>query len=307
MRNTQSLAKKIGLVAVSAFFLAYGAWYFINRGQPYSELILISNITWTHPGDERFGGFSGLEIGADGAMLIALSDHPALYFASIERDGELKITSIDVTSWDRLTSDIGNYIDLLNGDTEGLALTAGHGLFLSLEGFHSLNYVFPGSHVVNWIDLPPEMMKMPPNRGIEALAQDEIGRPLLIREGFENQGDAPIYRFEGDHWTIPYRLGHAGSFLPVGADLGPDGRLYILERDYVPLIGFKSQIRSFALGETQLEDEKLLFRSGLRDYDNLEGLSVWQTPAGRIRLTAISDDNFNWFQTTQVVEFELPQ
>ncbi|MGJ8584926.1 MAG: esterase-like activity of phytase family protein [Marinosulfonomonas sp.] len=300
-------ATPLAFFGICGIFLAYCAWYFINRGQRLSNLTFVSNYTWTHPGDDRFGGFSGLEIGADGKTLIALSDHPALYYADITRDEAGNFKDITIQSWKRLASDLGPYIDTLNGDTEGLALTAADGLFLSLEGFHALNYIFPGSNVVNWIGLPSEMMKMPSNRGIEALALDKFGRPLLIREGFEKQGDAPIYRFEGDHWTIPYRLAHAGSFVPVGADLGPDGRLYILERDYVPLVGFKSQIRSFALGETQLEDEKLLLRSGLRDYDNLEGLSVWQTPSGRIRLTAISDDNFNWFQTTQVVEFELPE
>lgn len=307
MNKLMRLAKALFLIGVPLLGLAYGGWYFINRGQSVSNLTLVTNINWTHPGDDRFGGFSGLEVSANGTAMIALSDHPALYFASIDRDVAGNIKKITFQSWDRLTSDVGNYIDMLNGDTEGLAMTAGEGLFVSLERFHTLNYIFPNSHVVNWIDLPPEMMTMPSNRGIEALALDKSGRPLLIREGFDAQGVAQIYRFEGDSWTIPYQLEHSGTFVPVGADLGPDGRLYILERDFVPLIGFKSQIRSFALGETQLEDEKLLFRSGLRDFDNLEGLSVWQTVGGKIRLTAVSDDNFNRFQTSQIVEFELPQ
>lgn len=40
-------------------------------------------------------------------------------------------------------------------------------------------------------------------------------------------------------------------------------------------------------------------------HDNLEGISVWQDPDGRIRLTMISDDNFMVFQRTEIVEYAV--
>ncbi len=40
-------------------------------------------------------------------------------------------------------------------------------------------------------------------------------------------------------------------------------------------------------------DDETLFDSTTGTYDNLEGLSVWRDAGGAIRLTMISDDNFN--------------
>ncbi len=81
-----------------------------------------------------------------------------------------------------------------------------------------------------------------------------------------------------------------GPFLIVGADIGPDGRLYMLERDFAG-IGFRSRIRRFDLDGG---NEETMLETGLRTHDNLEGISVWQDAQG-LRLTLISDDNFRVF------------
>lgn len=41
--------------------------------------------------------------------------------------------------------------------------------------------------------------------------------------------------------------------------------------------------------------------------DNMEGIDVTQDDAGQTYLTLISDDNFNYFQSTILLEFRLPQ
>ena len=64
-------------------------------------------------------------------------------------------------------------------------------------------------------------------------------------------------------------------------------------------------MRSFALGEGGLTDERVEMESATGQHDNLEGLSVWRDGAGVIRLTMISDDNFSFFQTTEIVEYRL--
>ena len=42
-------------------------------------------------------------------------------------------------------------------------------------------------------------------------------------------------------------------------------------------------------------------------HDNLEGLAVWRDDSGAIRLTMISDDNFNLLQRTELVEYAVPE
>lgn len=56
-----------------------------------------------------------------------------------------------------------------------------------------------------------------------------------------------------------------------------------------------------------LGNETELFRSSIFQFDNLEGLAVWRDDTGAIRLTMVSDDNFNPLQTTQLVEFRVPE
>jgi len=40
-------------------------------------------------------------------------------------------------------------------------------------------------------------------------------------------------------------------------------------------------------------------------FDNLEGISIGRTSSGRLRASCISDNNFNWFQRTELVEWVL--
>ncbi len=53
-------------------------------------------------------------------------------------------------------------------------------------------------------------------------------------------------------------------------------------------------------------DETLLLETASGTYDNLEGVSVWRDAGGRLRATMISDDNFKFFQRTEIVEYALP-
>ena len=97
------------------------------------------------------------------------------------------------------------------------------------------------------------------------------------------------------------KAARCSAFLPVGADVGPDGRFYLLERDFTG-VGFRTRIRSFAPDFT---GERLLLEAANATHDNLEGISVWTDPEGDLRLTLISDDNFRFFQRTEIVEYRL--
>jgi hypothetical protein len=95
-------------------------------------------------------------------------------------------------------------------------------------------------------------------------------------------------------------------FLVTGADVGPDGRLYVLERSFSILGGFASRVRRFAIGRDGLTDETLMLETPPGRHDNLEGISVWQDDDG-LRMTLISDDNQRFFQRTELVDYRLPQ
>jgi hypothetical protein len=114
-----------------------------------------------------------------------------------------------------------------------------------------------------------------------------------------------VYRFKAGKWDIPFSVPRRGRFLIAGADIGPDGRLYVLERDFWVLGGFSSRVRRFEIKGDTLENETEVMRSFAGKHDNLEGISVWRDATG-LRMTLVSDDNFSRLQRTEIVEYRLP-
>jgi hypothetical protein len=133
--------------------------------------------------------------------------------------------------------------------------------------------------------------RMRAGRGMEALAMARDGslysipeRPARATYGF------PSYRLRGGEWTGSFRLPQEYSFLPVGADFGPDGQLYVLEREQ-GAGGLRSQVRRFAIQGRAISEPQVVMRSENGQFGNLEGLSVFRDWSGRIRLLMVSDDD----------------
>lgn len=144
---------------------------------------------------------------------------------------------------------------------------------------------------------------MQANSSLEALAIDHRGWLYTLPErSGQLTRPFPVYRFDGTRWAQPFSIPRSGGFLPVGADFGPDGKLYLLEREFSGF-GFRSRVRRFAVSETGIGPGETLLSSALARHDNLEGIAVTRTGTGEIRLTMISDDNFRVFQRTEIVEY----
>ena len=119
-------------------------------------------------------------------------------------------------------------------------------------------------------------------------------------------GTFPLLRLRDGRWDEMMRIEADGAFLPVGADLGPDGRLYLLERRFHGLGGFASRLRRLVLQEGGVAQGETLFQSRPGQFGNLEGLAIWRDGAGALRATLISDDNFLPVLGTELVEVRLP-
>jgi hypothetical protein len=191
-------------------------------------------------------------------------------------------------------------------DSEGLAEDPNGGFYISFEGkVRVLRYDRLDGLAQN-LPTPDAFGKMPRNSQLEALAIDANGALYTMAEGSANgKGPFPVWRFQNGSWDQPFALPRKGSFLPVGADFGPDGRFYLLEREFFGLGGFASRVRRFDLGENGFSNEKTLLETSAGQYGNLEGLAVWRDGSGSIRLTMIADDNFIIFLQTQIVEYRV--
>ncbi|MDK3071525.1 esterase-like activity of phytase family protein [Sedimentitalea sp. JM2-8] len=264
----------------------------------------LGSFHWQMP-QRWFGGFSGLELSADGRQMTAITDRGRLVLARIRRAGGA-IEGIDVRRSFPLRGHGGAPLIGQIVDAEGLAEASGGTVFVSFERIHRVAGYPEPSAPAQALPRPQSFRDLPWNGGFEALAIDGSGRLFALPEDvLSPDGEIPVHRWADGSWSQPFGLPGDGDFLPVGADFGPDGRFYLLERA-VGLLGFRSRVRSWILTDTGGLDERLHLQTDRRDHDNLEGLAVWRDPEGRIRLTMISDDNFLFFQRTEVVEYAIP-
>lgn len=262
--------------------------------------------TWPEE-SHGYGGFSGIELTEDGRSFIAISDRGMITQGTLTRDAEERIIGAESEPVQPLRDEGGRIPPELEQDAEGIAVDARGRILVSFEQVHRiLRYEQLGGRA-EILPRHPDFDSFPMNGSLEALAVGPGGAIFTMPERSDDPLGFPVYRFRDGRWDQPFHIPRDGRFLPVGADFGPDGRLYLLERDFRLLAGgFASRVRRFSLQGGQLGAPETLLQSSFREHDNLEGLSVWRDRAGRIRLTMISDDNFFALQRTEIVEYTVP-
>ncbi|MRX51504.1 esterase-like activity of phytase family protein [Paracoccus sp. S-4012] len=253
-----------------------------------------------------FGGFSGLDIGPDGASYTALSDRATLWWGSVLREPDGRIRGLTVAGSARLQSSKGEPLPPgLIGDAEGLAVGKDGSIWISFEGSTRVARHPTPDSPAEVLPIPAGFKELPRNASLEALAIDADGTIWTLPERSGGRSRPfPVWRYRDGVWDQPFSLPRLDDWLPVGADIGPDGRFYLLERRFHGIRGFSNRVRRFDLGEGGLTGAETLLETRPLQYDNLEGIAVWDDGQG-IRLTMISDDNFLFLQRTEVVEYRV--
>jgi len=266
----------------------------------------ISSYIWRSDAPKH-GGFSGLELSADGSQFTAISDRGGGTTGQITRDNAGHITAITAAPVANIKDTNGQPLHPERSDSEGLAIAPGGQTFISFEGVGTARLMAFDSLSKPGRDLPrpPEFAALRRNSALEALAIDAKGVLYTLPETPRGTGPYPVFRFANGKWDHKLTLPRSKAFDAVGADFGPDGRFYLLERGFHGIFGFSSQVRSFAVTPRGFADARLELRTTPATHDNLEGIAVWRDAAGNIRLTMIADDNFFWAQRTEVVEYRI--
>ncbi|SDE61613.1 esterase-like activity of phytase family protein [Limimaricola pyoseonensis] len=261
----------------------------------------LGSYTWPEEA-HGLGGFSALETDAQGQGFVMLSDRARMLDGRFLRDEQGRITGVEIEEEGPLRNGPDGLMSGPHADSEGLAIDASGRRWISFEGRARVR-AETGRDGPELLPEPAAFREMQLNSALEALAVGSDGALYTIpeRSGRVDR-PFPVYRWRAGAWDEAFQVPRRDAFLVTGADIGPDGRFYLLERDFVG-VGFRSRVRRFALDGS---NEEVLLETGVGVHDNLEGLSVWQDAAGRIRLTMVSDDNFRFFQTTEFVEYALP-
>lgn len=293
------LAVALGAVLLLAWPLARTA----PDAAPASKAQFLSAYTWSErlPG---FGGLSAIEMTGPDDCFVTLTDRGRFFRGCLARDGA-QITGVTGVTTNQIKNPKGGWPGRFYRDSEGLALRADGRLFMSFEGMGRVWVYFTQTAPAAWIPRHPDWKTMHINGSLEALAIDGAGRLYTLPENPGPNGAFPVYRYVGGNWTQPFDIQPSDNFLPTGADFGPDGLLYLLERDFTGL-AFRSRVRRFAIDGDTISAGETLLTTPAGTHDNLEGLTVWRDRAGQIRLTMVSDNNFRFFQRTEIVEYALP-
>jgi len=267
--------------------------------------------------DSAFGGYSGLVVGSDGRSLIAVSDAGAWLTAEIVYENGRLAGLADMRTAPLLDAEGKPFPDKDSRDAEALTVLDPADGILAV-GFERmsrvLRYAF-GTYGVaarpTTIALPADLRGAPFNKELEALGRfAETDTLLVLSERYlDAEGNIRGWLIGGPQ---PGALSvvRSGDFDVTDLAIAPSGDVILLERRYSPLAGAAMRIRRIA-GETvraaAFVDGDVLIEARQPHYaiDNMEGIAVHVHDAGEMRLTIISDDNFNPPQRTLLLQFAL--
>ncbi len=256
---------------------------------------------------DGFGGFSGLELDATGTALTATTDKGLMLRARLLRAEDGRPTGLGNVQLVPITDEAGQDMADWRSDAEGLAIDAQGRHFVSFEGDSGRVWRYDRfGGPATPLPSPPAFAELQGNSGLEGIAVDKAGTIYTLPERSGRLDTPfPVWRFRNGRWDQPFSVPRRPPHLPVGLDVGPDGKLYLLERHFSGLF-FQSRVRRFTLGANGLSEETTVLDTRLGTHNNLEGLAVWADPSGAIRLTMIADNNFQVFLGTDLVEYRLP-
>lgn len=266
-------------------------------------------------GHPRFGGLSGVACLNGGRDLVAVTDRGYWLTAKIASSGG-KLTGLDEVEMAAILGGSGRPLTRSGlYDTESLCIHDGVA-YVGIERKHEIarfDWARDGVEArARPVSLPPELKRLPRNRGLEALGVMPVG-PLkgaliAIAERSGKEDEPTLGAILGGPQPGLFKLARHNGYDITDLAFLPSGDMLVLERWYQPLRGVGMRMRRIAGRDIRpgaLVDGPRLIEADLGfEIDNMEGLSV-HSEEGRTVLTLISDDNFSFLQRTLLLEFEL--
>lgn len=162
------------------------------------------------------------------------------------------------------------------------------------------------------VNIPAWIEKLRTNASLESVciappASPVAGSTLLITESARTGEGFAAYML-GNRDKGEFTVTRTAGLNPTDCAFLPNGDLLVLERG-IGILGFAMQLRRIPADEVRpgvmLEGDIVLTGAG-GDIDNMEGVAVHEGPDGKPRITIVSDDNFNSWERSLLLEFSLP-
>ncbi|MEX1181379.1 MAG: esterase-like activity of phytase family protein [Cucumibacter sp.] len=291
-------------------------------GEPVEKLIWRGGLELSST-DPDFGGLSDLAFtGAEGE-LVMVSDSGYFVSARLIADAAGTPMALAGGRIDSIRDSSGRNLPTpFSRDAEAASVILRDGVPAALRiGFENLTRVADYDLVngrpegpAREVAIPDWLSRTRTNEALEALciatpASPVAGSTLLITENVEADDGTSAAFMLGRQDRGPVSVTRSPGLSPTACAFGPDGELYILERG-IALFSFRMQLRrvpaaAIAPGAT-LDGEVLLGAAG-GEIDNMEGLTATVGAEGETVLTLLSDNNFNDWERTLLLQFSVPR
>ncbi|RTL76855.1 MAG: twin-arginine translocation pathway signal [Bradyrhizobiaceae bacterium] len=265
----------------------------------------------------KFGGLSSLHLDAAGENFVMASDKGDWFTGRLVYSGDALSGLADVRSAPMRDRDGQPLAAKGWFDTESLTFD-GSIAYVGIERVNKIvRFDFDKGGILaraEEVAAPPEIAKLPYNRGLESLVYIGKGHRLagtilaISERSLDADGNIAAFLIGGPSPGI-FHIKRSNDFDVSDATLLPSGDVLLLERKFSLTKGVGIQVRcipvsTFATGS--LVDGTVLFEADLgAEIDNFEGIAAHVARSGETVITLISDDNFSVIQRTLLVQFTL--
>ena len=257
---------------------------------------------------EDFGGLSGLII-EDYNNFTTIGDQGIWMTGQLILNNNDELTSISNAKLGYLKSEKNIYLvqsGKLFTDAEAVELFNGK-LIVSFERNHRILSYEKIEGVAQLFYDKIKLLDLPNNGGIEAMTSLKDNSLIFISEDLVDSNDRIVGFRLYENKLSKIFVKKNGSFKPTDLSVLPSGDILMLERSFTPIKGAKARI---SLIKYQDIIESPLITPIYIDtisppmiVDNFEGISSIKSNSGGYFIFILSDDNFNFFQKTILLQF----
>jgi len=289
----------------------------VDPGGKVDQLIWRGGLVLAGP--EKFGGVSGITF-IDANQLVMLTDKGQFISARLRHSSDGRPEALTNVQLSPVKNSKGaplpsNY----SRDSEAITTIYRNDQPIAVRvGFENLTRVADFSLVdgrpvgpAREVAIPSWISAIRTNQSIESVCIAPNGSPiagstLLLLENVV-RNNAHSGWILGNRDQGPVFLKRASGFKPTDCEFLPNGDLLVLERG-TGFFSFTMQVRRIkaenVTANTIMAGQVILTGYG-GDIDNMEGLAVRTAKDGSMRIVIVSDDNFNDWERTLLLEFEL--
>ena len=273
--------------------------------------------------DDTFGGLSGLAMTGPNQQVTFVSDRGSFVSGHLAYDDANRLFGLIGVTVEPMENSKGaplprqyakdaESVDTVYRNGEAVAVRVGFEHLTRVADFDLTNGI-PGGPAREVV-LPDWLTNLRTNESLESVcvappASPIAGSTLLIAEDRDDgAGNNSAWLLgQNDKGGLSYQA-HDGLY-PTDCAFLPNGDLLVLERG-ITMLTFAMSLRRVPAGDVQpgavMAGELLLSASGSA-IDNMESLAVHTAPGGETRILIGSDNNFNDWQRSLLLEFALAE